>query len=440
MTGYRQLLISTLVTMTCNSVILPQDTQPTVDRDRIERRILALAEHGKNPQGGVSRVAFSAADIEGRDYLASLMAEAGLSVHIDAAGNLIGRREGRNPDLAPIMFGSHADSVPEGGNYDGPVGVIAAIECVQVIHELELRTEHPLEVIVFSDEEGGLVGSRALIGHLSQQALNVLSHSGLSIAEGIEAIGGNVLALAEIVRQEGDLKAFIELHIEQGAVLDDADLDIGIVEGIVGIKWWDVTIDGMANHAGTTPMDKRRDALVAASHYVLAVNRIVTSVPGSQVGTVGKILSEPGAHNVIPGRVRTSLEIRDLSEAKIDMLFARIEEAAAKIATDTGTSISFELLDVTAQPAMMDAKIRQTIADAAQALGLSSKSMPSGAGHDAQDMARIAPTGMIFVPSRGGISHSPEEFTSADDMAKGASVLLQTVLRIDAGALNTKNR
>jgi N-carbamoyl-L-amino-acid hydrolase len=207
------------------------------------------------------------------------------------------------------------------------------------------------------------------------------------------------------------------------------------VEGIVGINWWNVVIEGKANHVGTTPLNKRKDSLLASAQYVLAVNEVVTRVPGRQVGTVGKITAEPGAHNVIPGRVLTSLEIRDLDADKSQMLYERILERVREIEEDSGTKFTFTVLDVTAVPAPTDERMRDIIEGAATGLGLSSMRLPSAAGHDAQDMAKIAPTGMIFVPSRGGISHSPLEFTSKQDMANGASVLLRTVLDIDGGAL-----
>ncbi|MFQ5631061.1 MAG: Zn-dependent hydrolase, partial [bacterium] len=361
------------------------------NQDRIEKHILALAEFGKNPQGGVSRVAFSQADVDGRKYIISLMEQAGLQVRIDAGGNIIGRREGKNAKLPPILFGSHIDSVPEGGNYDGDVGVISAIECAQVLHENSIETEHPLEVIVFSDEEGGLVGSRTLVGTLSEDALQVASHSGHTIREGVEIIGGDPDKLEQAKREKGSIKAYIELHIEQGSILDEENIDIGVVEGIVGIKWWDVTFEGVANHAGTTPMNRRRDALVSAAEFILAVNRIGKNTPGRQVATVGRVKAWPGAPNVIPGKVITSLEIRDLSAAKMDSIFAMVETAAAEISKKNATPISFALLDVTAIPAPTDVRVRKIIAEAAKALGLSYKMMPSGAGHDAQEVAHIAP-------------------------------------------------
>ena len=414
--------------------VLHGDSPPTkvrVDEKRIELRIRKLSEFGHSPDGGVSRVAFSEADVAGRSYVSGLMREAGLKVRMDPAGNIIGRRQGLEPDLPVIMFGSHIDSVPHGGNYDGDVGVIASIECAQVLEEHGIVTRHPLEVIVFSDEEGGLVGSRSLVGELNQKALEIVSHSGKTIREGIRFIGGDPDNLPEARYRKGAIKAFVELHIEQGSILYDEETQIGVVEGIVGIKWWDVTVEGFANHAGTTPMDRRRDALIAASQLVLAINRVVMDEPGRQVGTVGRIRAEPGAPNVIPGRVLMSLELRDLSAGKMDMLFSRIREEAASIARKTGTRIAFEPIDATALPAPTDERMRRIIADAARSLGLTIRMMPSGAGHDAQDMARIAPTGMIFVPSVEGISHSPDEFTRPEDMANGANVLLQAILQID---------
>ena len=405
------------------------------DPDRLESRIRALGQFGANPEGGVSRVAFSEADLAGRRYISELMREAGLEVRIDTAGNIIGRREGTDDSLPPIMFGSHIDSVPGGGNYDGDVGVIGAIEVAQILSERGIRTRHPIEVVSFTDEEGGLTGSRAMIGKLTDAALDVVTHSGLSIRDGIRLVGGDPDRLDLAIRKPGEIAAFIELHIEQGAFLHDEDIDIGVVEGIVGIRWWDVTVEGFANHAGTTPMDKRWDAMVTAAELTLAVNRIATELPGRQVATVGRIQALPGAPNVIPGEVVMSLEIRDLEAAKIQRVFDLIEAEAGRIAAVRSTPIRFAEIDVASPPAPTDLQMRRIIAAIAEELGMSYKLMPSGAGHDAQDMAAIAPTGMIFVPSVDGISHSPREYTSPEDMANGATVLLRTVLAIDGGAL-----
>jgi beta-ureidopropionase / N-carbamoyl-L-amino-acid hydrolase len=401
-----------------------------VNGKRIMDHVLALAEFGKNPQGGVSRVAYSDADKQGREYVLGLMRAAKLDVSIDAAGNLIGRRAGNAGGLSPLLIGSHIDSVPEGGNYDGVVGSIGAIEVAQTLAENNLTLRHPLEVVIFQNEEGGLIGSRAMDGELTEKELDLVSHSGKTIREGIKFIGGDVSRLSEVRRKKGDIAAYLELHIEQGGTLDNEKINIGVVEGIVGINWWDVSIEGFANHAGTTAMNNRQDALLAAAKFIEAVNRVVTSVPGRQVGTVGRITALPGAPNVIPGKVVLSLELRDLDAAKINMLFDKIKSEAEKIAVESKTKFDFKEINVNI-PAPTDPKIRSLISDAAHDLGLTTKSLPSGAGHDAQDMARLGPVGMIFVPSVGGISHSPREFSHPEDIANGANVLLHTLLKLD---------
>jgi N-carbamoyl-L-amino-acid hydrolase len=358
------------------------------------------------------------------------MRAAKLDVSIDAAGNLIGRRAGSAAGMLPLLIGSHVDTVPEGGNYDGVVGSMGAIEVAQTLAENNLTLRHPLEVVIFQNEEGGLIGSRAMDGELTEKELDLVSRSGKTIREGIKFIGGDVSKLADVRRRKGDIAAYLELHIEQGGTLDTEKINIGVVEGIVGINWWDVTVEGFANHAGTTAMNNRQDALLAAAKFIEAVNRVVTSVPGRQVGTVGRISALPGAPNVIPGKVVLSLELRDLDAAKINMLFERIKAEAEKIAAESKTRFDFKEINVNI-PAPTDLKIRSLIADAAHDLGLTTKSLPSGAGHDAQDMARLGPVGMIFVPSVGGISHSPREFSRPEDIANGANVLLYTLLKLD---------
>jgi len=430
-----------LIVCFCTSLALPLSApaEPgavTASADRLQQRITDLSKLGANPEGGVSRVAFSAADVAGREYIKKLMQDAGLVVRVDAAGNIIGRRNGSDPKLPAIMAGSHIDSVPGGGNYDGDVGVLGAIEVAHLLRERGVVLRHPLEIVSFTDEEGGLIGSLAMTGRLEAAALEVMSHSGKTIREGIRAVGGDPDRLERARRKPGELKAFVELHIEQGAVLDEGGIDIGVVEGIVGIHWWDVTIDGVANHAGTTPMNRRRDALVSAAELVLAVNRVATALPGRQVATVGRIRADPGAPNVIPGKVVLSLEVRDLASDKIQQVYEAIQAEAERIAKARQTSIAFTELQVASDPAPTDERMRRIIAAAATSLGLTHKLMPSGAGHDAQDMTHIAPTGMIFVPSVGGVSHSPKEHTSPEDMANGANVLLRTVLAIDRGELD----
>ena len=415
----------------------PFQNQPSfrVNGPRIIRHLNALGEFGKNPQGGVSRVAYSEADRQGREYVMSLMRKAKLDVSIDFAGNIIGRRSGSVPTLSPLLFGSHIDTVPEGGNYDGVVGSLGAIEVAETLAEHNLTTRHRLEVIIFQNEEGGLIGSRALDGELTEQELDLVSRSGKTIREGIRFIGGDPAKVAEVKRKRGDIAAYLELHIEQGGTLDSEKLNIGIVEGIVGINWWDVTIEGFANHAGTTPMNQRQDALLAAAKFIEAVNRTVTSVAGRQVGTVGRIQALPGAPNVIPGKVVLSLELRDLDAAKIKMLYGQIYSEAQTIARSSNTRFDFKEINVN-EPAPTDSRIRKIIADSANDLGLTTRLMPSGAGHDAQDMALLGPVGMIFVPSVAGISHSPREFSHPADIANGANVLMHTLLKLDQLDLN----
>jgi N-carbamoyl-L-amino-acid hydrolase len=402
-----------------------------VNGDRINQQLTALSEFGKNPYGGVSRVAYSEFDKQGRAYVMGLMREAGLDASIDVAGNIIGKRAGSSAALKPLLFGSHIDSVPDGGNYDGDVGVLSSIEVARALREQNLVTRHPLEVVIFQNEEGGTIGSRAMVGHLAEKDLDLVAKSGKTLRDGIQFIGGDPTRLGTLHKQKGDYAAYVEFHIEQGGTLDSEGLNIGVVEGIVGIGWWDVTIDGFGNHAGTTPMDKRRDALLAAAKYVQMVNRVVTSEPGRQVGTVGRIQAFPGAPNVIPGQVQATLEIRDLDQAKIVRLARKVMDEATKIGAENGTTFTFKETYLST-PAIMDQGVQKVIEASAKSIGLTTKYLPSGAGHDAQYMAQIAPTGMIFCPSAGGISHSPREFTKPQDVTNGANVLLQTILALDA--------
>lgn len=401
-----------------------------VDGARVNRHLAELSRFGRNPQGGVSRLAFSAADIEGRRFAMGLMREAGLEVRVDPVGNILGRWEGSVADARPLVLGSHIDSVPEGGNYDGDVGSMAAIEVAQALRERGYVPRHPLIVAIWCDEEGGLTGSAGFVGALPGEQLASLGPDGATLADRIRRIEGDPDRLDEARHEKGSLAGYLELHIEQGATLDAARVPIGIVLGIVGIHEYDVTFTGFANHAGTTPMDRRHNALLAASELVLAVDRIVRSVPGRQVGTVGRLNVRPGAPNVIPGEVSLTVELRDLGMKKIESLWSTIRAEAETIAARREVAFAFSMRppDVAA---MTDPGIREVIAESAAALGLSTLSLPSGAGHDAQELARIAPMGMIFVPSVGGISHSPQELTRPEDVTNGANVLLQTLLRLD---------
>ena len=406
---------------------------PRVNGERLNLHLAELSRFGANPQGGVTRLAYSDADKQAREYVLGLMRDAKLTPSIDTAGNIIASRPGRDASLKPILFGSHVDSVPEGGNYDGNVGSMSAIEVAQTLGDQGITTRHPLQVVIWQNEEGGLYGSRAVSGQLTPEELQNVSRSGKTIADGIGFLGGDPQRLREARRAKGDIAGYLELHIEQGGTLEHDHLNIGIVEGIVGIKQWEVTVTGFANHAGTTPMDQRHDALLAAARFIEAVNKTVTSIPGRQVGTVGRIQASPGAPNVIPGQVVCTLELRDLDAAKIDSLYSSIEAKAMRIGGESGTTFTFRLLHENV-PAPSDQRVRALIGDAARELGLTTKVMPSGAGHDAQAMATLAPMGMIFVPSVGGISHSPKEFSRPADITNGANVLLATLLKLDEAA------
>ena len=428
---YQSLFLMLFSVSTAFSQTPVKDKESRVNQQRIESRIVELAKFGKDSLGRGYRVAYSKGNVAAMEWFTSLMKKAELEVTIDVAGNIIGKRKGKNPSLKPIAFGSHLDMVPDGGNYDGCVGSIAALEMIEVLNENKMVTNHPLEVIIFSNEEGGTVGSSMMVAPYGADRLKAVSQSGLTFKEGISAIGGNPDKLQDAIRKNGDLSAFLELHIEQGGILEKENLQIGVVEGIVGIEDWEVSIEGTANHAGTTPMNMRHDALLAAAKLIIAVNEVVIGYEGKQVGTIGKISVAPGAYNVIPGKVILGMEIIDLSSEKIALLFHDIEKKAASIAASSGTTISFSQQFKPIHPALTAKSIQDKIVASAKALGLTYKYMQSGAGHDSQDMSLIAPVGMIFVPSVGGISHSPKEFTKAVDMANGANVLLQTILALD---------
>ena len=343
------------------SSCLVAQQNPAVNDDRLNKSLEALAGYGRDADGQPNRVAFSDGDLEGRTYVIGLMEKAGLETSVDAAGNIIGKRPGRNTGLKPIGIGSHIDMVPHGGNYDGCVGSMAAIEVAQTLHDRGIETNHPLEVIIFSNEEGGVMGSRALAGALKPEALGVVNSTGYSMGQGIQRLGGDTTRLSEVIRPIGSMAAFVELHIEQGGILDREDQDIGVVEGIVGLRWWDVTVRGMANHAGTTPMNMRQDALLAAARFIQAVNEEALKMEGKQVATVGRIRANPGAPNVIPGEVLLSLEIRDLSDDIIDALYANIQKRARTIASDSGTTFEFTALDTTGKPALTALHERESL-------------------------------------------------------------------------------
>ena len=411
--------------------LLTQPSQLRVNGQRVNQHLIELAQFGKTPEGGTQRIAYTDVDLQGREYAMKLMREAKLDVSIDVAGNIVGRRAGSDSAMKPLMIGSHIDSVPAGGSYDGQVGSMGAIEVAHTLAENNVRLRHPLEVVLFQNEEGGTIGSAALARELTEKDLSIVTNSKKTIREGIKFIGGDPDKLASAVRKKGDLAGYLELHIEQGGILHQEKINIGVVEGIVGVFWWDVTIEGFANHAGTTPMNQRHDALLAAAKYIDAVNRIVTSIPGRQVGTVGKIQAFPGAFNIVPGKVVASLGLRDLDAAKVQMLFQKIQTEVQQIEKITGTKFEFKQVNAS-QPAPTDVRFRRVIDESAKQLGFTTKLLPSGAGHDAQEIAPVCSIGMIFVPSRDGISHSPREFSTPEDITNGTNILLHSLLKLDA--------
>lgn len=406
-----------------------------VNQERLWQTLQKLSEFGRNPEGGVSRVGFTEADLAGRAYVMGLMRETGLEVRVDAAGNIFGRRAG-SENLPVLLFGSHIDSVPHGGNFDGDVGSLSAIEVIRALNEAKITTRHPLQVAVWADEEGGrfisgLFGSSAAAGLVPQAALQNRDDQGETLGAWVKRLGGDPENFSAARIAPGSVAGYLELHIEQGAVLDEAKIPIGVVQGIVGISLRTCTATGFANHAGTTPMDRRQDALAAASRAVLALRDVVRSEPGRPVGTVGELRIEPGASNVIPGRVTFSVELRDLDAQKVDRIGRRVLERFAAIGQEENVRIECAAPSVHA-PALTDARFQDAIRAAARQAGLATLDLPSGAGHDAQNVARFAPVGMIFVPSRKGISHSPLEYTAPEQVANGAEVLCRALLRLDA--------
>jgi beta-ureidopropionase / N-carbamoyl-L-amino-acid hydrolase len=413
---------------------------PAIDAARLRSRLERLSMFGR-PDGatfdaGVSRVAYSDADVAARSWLLDEIKTAGLSPRTDAAGNVFVRWPSDPPrgSPAPILFGSHIDSVPNGGNFDGDLGTLSALEVIQACRAAGITPRHPLEMVLWAHEEStafgrGTAASRIVAGDLQAGDLDQM-WNGLRRADGIRRLGGDPSRIDEAVRKPGAWHAYFELHIEQGGTLEKNRVPIGVVEGIVAIHRYDVTVVGFANHAGTTPMHERHDALIAASRVVGAVNEAVIARPGRQVGTVGRLDVTPNSPNVIPGRVTLSVELRDLSETTLNALADDIRQRASAIARETQTEITMTLASRNPS-ALARAGMQRTIERAAERARLEATRLPSGAGHDAQMVAALCPMGMIFVPSIGGISHSPMERTTWEDCARGAAVLLGAILDVD---------
>jgi N-carbamoyl-L-amino-acid hydrolase len=407
-----------------------------VDSERLRADFDALARIGATPDGGVERTSFSAAHVAARSWFVERAAEAGLETRVDGAANHSAILSARDPEARTLLLGSHLDSVHRGGRYDGALGVIGALEVLRVVKDADLDVPVALEAIDFTDEEGtliGTLGSRALAGRLARADLAAPR-------------GGRDLLLSEFARiglSEGDvlgacrdprtLVGYLELHIEQGPVLEGAGIDIGVVTGITGAGSFLVVFEGEARHAGTTPMAARRDAALGAASFVLGVREIVMrDFPGC-VATVGDVATEPGSFNVVPGRARVRMECRSLDPATLDALEGALTERARRVAEEFGLAVGVERVG-RSEPTATDRQVRAALAQAAAALGLTTIELPSGAGHDAQSLAEVAPSGMVFVRSLGGVSHDPAERTPWEDCVNGANVLLNATIALATGA------
>lgn len=410
-------------------------TQLLVNGDRLNQSIASLALIGRLSNGGVKRIAYNSKDIKARSSIQEWMKEAQMEVRIDAAGNIIGRYPGKFPDAPVLATGSHIDTVPCGGHYDGAYGVLAGLEVVRVLQENQIKLNHPLEVIVFTDEEGSMIGSKAISGRVVKDPEYYRRPDGTDIKTCLARIGGNWDSISTARRSSREIAAFVELHVEQGPILESMHKQIGVVEGIVGQRRFNITVQGSANHAGTTPMQMRCDALVAASRVVLAVNQI-GNTPGQQVATVGKMQVMPNAANVVPGWVEMSLDIRDLSSLHIDSLLEQLRIYLEEIAVASNTQIRLTPC-LNNEPALAASYLQQAIARSCENLNLSYTYLPSRASHDAQELAQITDMGMIFVPSQMGVSHDANEYTSPEQCTDGANVLLQTLIKLDSDRLSS---
>ncbi|MDV3347274.1 Zn-dependent hydrolase [Leptothoe sp. LEGE 181152] len=412
--------------------IAPADTL-TVNGERLMQMMTDVGAIGALPNGGVRRLAFSPEDRECRQLVRSWMEAAGMTVTIDAAGNIIGRYAGRFPQAPALATGSHLDTVPNAGIYDGTYGVLAGVEVARTLYDQGIRPDHPIEVIVFADEERTMIGSKAMAGKANLEPSFYEHPHYEPIDMGVNFIGGDWAQLPSAKRDTDGLAAFVELHVEQGPVLEAAGNSMGLVTGIVGQRRYLITIDGTASHAGTTPMPMRQDALVAASQIILAVNRLGNKTGdgyGEQVATVGAMQLSPNVANTIPGRVEMTLDIRDLSNQRLDTMVADLEEAMDAIATQTQTQIHIKP-QLRNEPVPVNSHIYNAIAQVCDELRLPAQSLPSRASHDAQIIASITDMGMIFVPSQNGISHSETEYTTPEHCIQGANILLHTLLKLD---------
>jgi len=395
-----------------------------IDRARLQASIEELGRIGATERGGLTRLALTDEDKRGRDLLVRWMRQAGLRVSVDQMGNIFGERAGQ-PGQPPVMMGSHADSVPTGGKYDGQLGVLCGLETIRVLNDHRVRTRHPVTLVIFTNEEGArfqpaMIASGVMAGKIPlEDAYNARDKDGLRLVDELERIG--YLGSEPCVPRP--IRAYLELHIEQGPFLEEEGLSIGVVEGIVAIAWSRVTIHGVQDHAGPTPMRIRHDALVAAAEVVGGVRAIAREIGGELVTTVGNLTVTPNIPNAIPGRVTLSIDMRDPSDAALDRARGMLDRVVREACAREGVRYELEhYWRVPATPFSPD--VVGAIERAARATGSGFRRILSGAGHDAQYMAAIGPTGMVFVPSRGGRSHCEEEFTPIEDIEHGANTLL----------------
>ena len=396
-----------------------------VDRRRLELTLEELSRIGETPRGGLTRLALSDDDRRARDRVVAWMRATGLAVRVDRMGNIFGERPGTEP-LPPVMVGSHLDSVPTGGRYDGQLGVLCALEAIRALDDHGVRTRHPVTLVVFTNEEGArfqpaMLASGVLAGRIPlEDAYNARDKDGIRLVDELERIG----YLGPEPCAARPMRAYLELHIEQGPLLEEGGYSVGVVEGIVAISWSRVTIRGTQDHAGPTPMRTRHDALVAAADVVAGVRRLARDIVGGDtVATVGQLSVAPNIVNAIPGTVTLSVDLRDPSDAALDRALPMLERVVRQACEREG--VRWELEHYWRVPSTpFDPLVVDTIERAARAAGARHRRLRSGAGHDAQYMATLGPAGMIFVPSRGGRSHCEEEFTPMDDIEYGATTLL----------------
>ncbi|MEJ2143062.1 MAG: Zn-dependent hydrolase [Gammaproteobacteria bacterium] len=410
----------------------------SINRERLQSDIETLAEIGRCEDYGIYRMAFSEGDMQARSWFKKTVEEAGLDFYQDGAANLYARYQW--DDKKPsVLMGSHIDTVPAAGHLDGALGVIVAIECLRCIKEQKLKIYYPVEAIAFSDEEGrfgGMLGSQALAGMLTpEKILNATDLEGIKLIDAMRDVGLDAMEALHAKRSPDSIHAFLELHIEQGPMLDQMDISIGNVDAIAGLFKWDVNLIGTPNHAGTTPMDMRKDAFMGLSEFASQLQRILdeNGSPRS-VATIGRVEISPGAANVIPGKVEFSLEARDTNPDILNDLGTAFRKSLSAIARKHDLMFEFRVLSEI-NPVKSDTGIVETIENVCKSLKVPFLQMASGAAHDTQIIANIARAGMIFVPSKDGRSHSIAEWTDMDDIEKGANVALNTMFRIAGGQL-----